>query len=219
MNLIEIFRIIESKIVEIRKTKKKPLRIAINGIEGTGKTVFAKNLNDFLNSKKYFTHHISIDGFHNTREIRHKQGADSAIGYYEDAYNETVFVDQVLISSQNNSPSVLEIYHDLESDMIIGTAPILIDTNSIIITDGAYLLKSIYLPHWDYKIYLKTDFEIAIQRGILRDEKSLGGLEKAKQKFINRYHLASKIYIENCDPMSKADLVIDNTDFDNLIIL
>jgi uridine kinase len=213
----EIFQQIEFNINEIQNQKITPIRIAINGVEGTGKTVFAEKLNAFLNSKKNISYHISIDGFHNLREIRHKQGSDSAVGYYEDAYNEDVFVNQVLISSQNNPPTILEKYHDLETDLILDNSPIIIQSNSIIISDGAYLFKPIYLPHWDLKLYLKTDFEIAMQRGVQRDKELLGGIENAYIKYLHRYHLASKIYIDNYDPISKADMVIDNTDFNNLI--
>jgi len=51
-----------------------------------------------------------------------------------------------------------------------------------------------------------------------RDVKSLGGTESANDKFIQRYHAASQIYIDECQPETIANIVIDNTDFTNLII-
>jgi uridine kinase len=87
------------------------------------------------------------------------------------------------------------------------------------ITDGSYLLKSIYELYWDYKIYLKTNFEIASMRGAKRDTLEMGDLESTKQKFIDRYHAASKLYIKTVMPESLADIIIDYSEFEYLQIL
>ena len=55
-------------------------------------------------------------------------------------------------------------------------------------------------------------------RGIERDKNLLGNKENAKEKYFIRYHRASLFYNNECQPESKANLVIDNTEFDNLII-
>ena len=55
-------------------------------------------------------------------------------------------------------------------------------------------------------------------RGIERDKILLGTKEEAKEKYIKRYHKSSLFYNNECQPESNADLVIDNTDFDNLVI-
>jgi uridine kinase len=59
---------------------------------------------------------------------------------------------------------------------------------------------------------------MAMTRGIRRDAGQFG-LELAKAKFINRYHAASIIYIAGNQPESLADIIIDNTDFENLILV
>jgi uridine kinase len=96
--------------------------------------------------------------------------------------------------------------------------PEILSENAIILTDGSYLFKAIYAPYWDLKIYLKTDFETAAKRGINRDLEQLGGFEKTKEKYDNRYHLASKMYIDENEPEKKADIIINNSNFENLII-
>ena len=96
----EIFNFIKQKVLFIQSKKNKPLRIAINGIEGTGKTEFAKKLTNYLNAEKIKTIHVSIDGYHNPKKIRYRQGQYSAKGYYEDSYNELAFVENVLKSSR-----------------------------------------------------------------------------------------------------------------------
>ena len=54
--------------------------------------------------------------------------------------------------------------------------------------------------------------------GIERDKNLLGNEENAKGKYLKCYHKTSLFYNNECQPESKANLVIDNTEFDNLIV-
>lgn len=219
MNEKETFKLIKDNILSISERKSKPIRVAINGIEGTGKTVFAKKLTKYLKSENIIAMQISIDGFHFNKEIRYKQGRDSAKGYYEDAYNETAFIEKVLMASQAEIPNITKATHHLETDEYLNLMPIKIDNKTILITDGAYLFKPNYRKHWDLKIYLKTSFEIAMKRGIERDKNSLGGIDLTKEKYEKRYHKSSRIYLKENKPEKIADIIIDNSDFNNLKIV
>lgn len=215
----EIFELIKNRILEIQERKKKPILVAINGIEGTGKTVLAEKMTEYLNSENLNAIQVSIDGFHFNKEVRYKQGRDSAKGYYEDSYDEIAFVEKVLKSSQTEFPNYTIGTHNLESDEYLNLEPIKLKENSILITDGAYLFKPNYRNHWDLKIYLKTSFEIAMKRGIERDKNSLGGIELTKEKYEKRYHKSSRIYLNENEPEKIADIIIDNSDFKNLKII
>jgi len=214
----EIFEFLKQKVIKIQQKKDKPVLIAINGIEGTGKTMFANNFARFL-KKDMEAIQVSIDGFHFNKEKRYKQGRDSALGYYEDSYDELSFVEKVLKASQSKCSNYTIATHNLVTDEYLDLTPTFILNSTIIITDGAYLFKPNYCNYWDLKIYLKTNFQTAMQRGIERDKQSLGGFEATKQKFIFRYHKASKIYIEKNKPEQLANIIIDNTDFNNLKII
>ncbi|MGL1887421.1 MAG: hypothetical protein OCD76_12980 [Reichenbachiella sp.] len=219
MNEKEVFAVIEERIAQIKQVKDKPIRIAVNGIEGTGKTIFAQNLTEYLNSISISAIQISIDGFHFNKEVRYKKGRDSAKGYYEDSYDEITFVEKVLKSSQSNCPTYTKATHDLETDEYLTLPPTELNNGVVMITDGAYLLKPNYRNHWDIIIYLKTSFEIALNRGVERDKSKLGGVDKTKEKFEKRYHEASKMYLNENNPENLADIVIDNSDFESLVIL
>jgi len=219
MNERETLELIKQSILSIRERKSKPIRVAINGIEGTGKTVFAGKLTKYLNSENINAKQISIDGFHFNKEVRYKQGRDSAKGYYEDSYDEIAFVEKVLVSSQSEIPNITKATHDLETDEYLNLKPTEIDNETVLITDGAYLFKSNYRNHWDLKIYLKTSFEIAMKRGIERDKDAFGGVDLTKEKFEKRYHKSSRIYLTENEPENIADIIIDNSDFNNLQII
>jgi len=219
MNEKETLELIKNSVLSIGERKSKPIRVAINGIEGTGKTVYANKLAKYLNSENINAIQVSIDGFHYNKEVRYKQGRDSAKGYYEDSYDEIAFVEKVLESSQSEIPNITKATHNLETDKYLNLRPTEIDNKTVLITDGAYLYKPNYRNHWDLKIYLKTSFEIAMRRGIERDKSSLGGIELTKEKYEKRYHKSSRIYLTENEPEKIADIIIDNSDFNNLKLI
>jgi uridine kinase len=129
------------------------------------------------------------------------------------------FTEKVLKASQHECPSYLPASHDLTSDQYVQLQSISIPHCTILITDGAYLFKPIYKEHWDLKIYLRTDFDTAQDRGIKRDAELLGGYQSAIEKFKNRYHAASRIYNDEIAPESLADIIIDNTDYNIPVVI
>lgn len=196
-----------------------PFRVAINGIQGTGKTVFASKLTHYLQAQSCHAIHISIDGYHHPRAMRYRQGRDSAQGYYDDCYNETAFVDKVLRASQATPASYVPAIFDLATDTALQMAALPLEPEAILIVDGAFLLKPLYRPHWDLVVYLHTDVATARQRGIARDKALLGGEKAAEQKYLKRYHLASELYIRDNAPQNHADYIFDNSDFDDLVVI
>ena len=76
----ELFNLIKNRLKIILNKNNKPIRVAINGIEGTGKTVFSIKLSQYLNQKNINSINISIDGFHNNKEYRYRQGRYSYKG-------------------------------------------------------------------------------------------------------------------------------------------
>ena len=69
-----------------------PVRVGIDGIDTAGKTTFADNLAEALEN----TIRASGDDFHNPREIRYRQGRESATGYYQDVFNYTAILEYLL---------------------------------------------------------------------------------------------------------------------------
>lgn len=63
-----------------------PLRVAVDGVTAAGKTTLAGELATLSRERGRPAIHLSLDGFHRPRVERHRQGRDSAVGYYQDAY-------------------------------------------------------------------------------------------------------------------------------------
>ena len=64
-----------------------PVRVAIDGVDGVGKTVLADELAETLSCCGRQVIRASVDGFHNPRSIRHRLGQNSPEGYFRDSFN------------------------------------------------------------------------------------------------------------------------------------
>lgn len=64
-----------------------PVRVAIDGPDGAGTTVFADELADFVRKTGRPVIRASIDGFHSPRAERSRRGELSPIGYFEDSFD------------------------------------------------------------------------------------------------------------------------------------
>lgn len=190
-----------------------PIRVGVSGITASGKTTFANELAEEIKKRGLPVTRASIDDFHNPRVIRYTQGKESARGYYEDAHDYTAFKERLLKPLGPNGNLQYEtISHNLITDIPVYNTPIFAQPNLVLIVDGTFLLKKNIEYLFDYKIFVDTDFEIARKRGAKRETEAFGSYEEAEKMFLNRYHAACKMYIDEHNPKECADVVFQNTD-------
>ncbi|MGH0486955.1 AAA family ATPase [Bacillus mycoides] len=193
-----------------------PIRVGVNGITASGKTTFANELAEEMKNRGVQVTRASIDDFHNPRVIRYAQGKESARGYYEDAHNYTAFKERLLKPLGPNGNLQYEtISHNLITDIPVHNKP----PNMVLIVDGTFLLKKEIEYLFDYKIFVDTDFEIARKRGANRETKAFGSYEEAEKMFINRYHAACKMYIDEHNPKECANVIFQNSNFDDPVVV
>ena len=188
-----------------------PLRVGVSGITASGKTTFANELQKEIHLQGRKVVRASIDNFHNPRTIRYSQGKESAKGYYEDAHDYKVFAERLLIPlGPNGDMRYVMKSHDLEMDMYIESDFMRASKDMVFIVDGTFLFKKELQHLFDYKIFVETDFEIARERGSNREAKAFGNKEKAEEMFLQRYHAACYMYMEEDAPKQCADVVFMN---------
>jgi uridine kinase len=68
--------------------------------------------------------------------------------------------------------------------------------------------------HFDLKILLLVSEKTVLSRAVNRDS-FLGSKEEILKKYALRYTPGEKLYFEDAKPLEKADIVIDNNDFEN----
>ncbi|MFJ8238233.1 uridine kinase [Bacillus tropicus] len=190
-----------------------PTRVGVSGITASGKTTFANELAEEIKKRGLPVTRASIDDFHNPRLIRYAQGKESAKGYYEDAHDYTAFKERLLKPLGPNGNLQYEtISHNLITDTPVYNTPIFAQPNMVLIVDGTFLFKKDVAHLFDYKIFVDTDFELARKRGAKRETEAFGSYKEAEKMFLNRYHAACKMYIEEHNPKDCADVVFRNSD-------
>lgn len=79
--------------------------------------------------------------------------------------------------------------------------------------DGTFLQRPELRAGFDFMIFLDVDEGEALRRGTDRDADLYGGPEAAAELYRDRYGPAFARYERECQPIERADLVIDNSVF------
>jgi uridine kinase len=155
--------------------------------------------------------HVSMDSFHHPRARRHRQGRESASGYYEDAYDFAALARCLLeplgpSGDRGYRTSVIDLDTDTATTEQPGTAP----DNAVLVVNGTFLQRPEIHDLWDERIWVDTPLEIARRRGVDRDADLLGGPRAAERLLVKRYHAAARIYIDAVTPADRATVVFGN---------
>lgn len=191
-----------------------PLRIGIDGASASGKTTFANRLVEPLRKLGRHVIRASIDGFHNPPEIRYRQGQYSPTGYVEDSFDKTAVIDSILRPlGPGGNRSYRESLFDFVSNQKTQAKPQQAPADSILIFEGVMLFCDQLVHHFDYRIFVESNFETIINRALKRDSDRLGGESATLEKYNSRYIPGQKEYFQRHSPQKQANLVIDNNDY------
>lgn len=192
------------------------VRVAIDGVDGAGKTVFGDELSYILQPFGRQVIRASVDSFHNPRSIRYKRGASSPEGFFRDSYNYEALVTYLL---HPLSPSGSRRFHssafDHRTDTAVVAAEEYAEPNAILIFDGIFLHRPELQAFWDFSIFLDVDFTISIPRGAQRGEGSSDPLAPSNQRYVQ----GQKSYLSECNPKVHASVVVNNEDLEKPYIV
>jgi uridine kinase len=153
----------------------------------------------------------SVDGFHNPRSIRYRQGRSSPQGFYFDSYDyaglKRFLLDPL---SEGGSEQYRSAIFDSSLDQPVQTEEKSSLRDAILLFDGIFLHRPELFDYWNFSVFLDVDFSISIPRGAQRGEGF--GSPDPTAKSNSRYIEGQKLYFNECHPKSLATLVIDNND-------
>jgi uridine kinase len=86
--------------------------------------------------------------------------------------------------------------------------------DAVLVLDGGFLLRPELAGAWDLSVFLALDRAIALERAVARDALWLGGEGPARLRYGSRYFPGETLYLEEADPASRADVVVENTEPD-----
>jgi uridine kinase len=207
---------VSRQILKVRVSH--PLRVGVNGVDGSGKTVLAQHLARALQDQtERQVICASTDSFHNPRSVRYAQGRESPGGFYRDSFNFPALISNLLepLGPQGDRRYKVACF-DLVADHEVTSAPRVAQLDAILIVEGIFLFVPGVASRLDYKIFLDVPFDVTFRRMLTRDhDEQHMSVEEGKRLFAQRYMPGQLLYLNEVHPSSLADLVIDNTDFEN----
>jgi uridine kinase len=181
----------------------------IDGVDGAGKTTFADELAVVLRSAHRAIIRAGTDGFHNPRAVRYRRGRGSPEGYFEDSYDYAGLEAALLHPlSPGGSGRYRTAIFDHRTDAAAVTPVLQASPDAILVFDGIFLHRPELREHWDFSVYLKTDFAVSVARCAERDGASPNPADATNHRYVE----GQRLYLRSCSPWARASLVIDNND-------
>ena len=81
---------------------------------------------------------------------------------------------------------------------------------TVLVVDGIFVHRDELADLWQLSIYLDVPFDVSVARMAARDDIS----PDPGDALVRRYVDGQRLYLERCHPRGRADIVIDNTDWD-----
>jgi uridine kinase len=182
------------------------VRVAIDGVDGAGKTTFADELAAALAPSGRPVIRAGVDGFHHPRVVRYRLGRDSPEGFFRDSYDYAALKATLLDplgpgGSGRFRRAVFAVDLDRAADAPEERAA----TGSVLLFDGIFLHRPELRDYWDFSIFLHVEWT--------RNHRSrAAGFPAPDDSHQRRYADGQAFYFRECRPWERAHLVIDNDD-------
>jgi uridine kinase len=184
------------------------IRIAIDGVDGVGKTTFADLLGNAVARMGRPVIRSSVDGFHNPRELRYRRGKTSPEGFYLDSYDYPALRTHLLDPlGPGGSGRYRSAIFDHVTDSPLPVQEHIAPAGSVLILDGLFLHRQELRRHWDLSIFLDAPFEVTIPRCAARGPG--WGSPDPTAPSNRRYVEGQQIYLRENQPRNLASVVID----------
>ena len=184
-------------------------RVAVDGVDGAGKTTLADELADVLKPSRRPVIRVSADDFLNPRAVRYRLGRTSPEGFFLDTYDYEA-LDRCVLEplAPGGSRRLRRRAFDLHADEPAEAAEEAVPGDAIMVLDGLFLHRDELFGVWDYSIFLQVEFAVSVARCAARGPSWASTDVDAPSN--RRYVLGQKIYLSRCAPQRRATCVIDN---------
>lgn len=184
----------------------RPALVAVDGVDGAGKTSFADALADLLQSSGIRVVRVSLDGFHRPRALRYRRGRASALGYFLDSFDLDAFRAEVLEPARRGDLVRTAAFDHVSDIPVAGER--LSAAGAVVLVDGVFLQRDELAGAWHLAVFLKAPFEATFARLAARD----GSHPDPEHLANRRYREGQEMYLRSCRPEARADVVLDVTD-------
>jgi len=202
-----------TRVAELVPTTKGQdcVRVGVDGVDGSGKTVFAGELAEALQVIGRHVVRISVDDFHNGSAVRYRPGRSSPEGFWLDSFNyERLSADVLEPMGPGGSRRYRSAAHDLASDLVLNPAHNVAPAGSVLVVEGLFLHREELAGAWDFSVLLDVPFEVTAKRMAIRD----GTIPDPRHASMRRYVEAQQRYFRECSPDQRASDGTDNSVLD-----
>ncbi|MEU4235828.1 uridylate kinase [Actinoplanes sp. NPDC026619] len=193
-----------------------PIRVGIDGHSAAGKTTLADDLAGVLRARtERPVIRVMIDQFKRHVDLRTRYPTGSPESYYFEMFDVDAIRDELLIplgpgGNRRYRMEIMDFSGRTPMDSAVQEAP----DDAILVADGGFLQKPALSPHWDLCVYLHIDVAEVLRRGTIRDQAWMDSAEAAAERYRTYYIPGEQLYLAEIKPAERADIVIDNRNFE-----
>ncbi|WP_375384882.1 uridine kinase [uncultured Microbacterium sp.] len=192
--------------------------LAVDGIDGAGKTVFANGLAEAFAEEGAAVYRASIDDFHRPRAERYARGRNSPEGFYADSYDYSTFrrvlIDPFRDGAQTGATTGFQLTaFDLGRDTPTQSQWVTAPADAILIVDGVFLHRPELKGIWHWSLWLEVPFGVAYARMAPRD----GSSPDPDARSNARYRQGQELYLREAKPREAASAIVENSDLEHPI--
>jgi uridine kinase len=188
-----------------------PVRVALDGPDGAGKTTLADELAVRIAAERRAVIRASADDFGRPRADRYRRGHDSADGYRLDSFDHAalrrLLLDPLGAGGDRRYRTAA---FDLEADLPIDAVPAVAAPDAVLLVDGVFLLQADLRDVWDCRVFVSVRPATALARALARDVPRLGDAAAVEARYRARYLPAQADYLASDRPSDAADFVLEN---------
>ena len=187
--------------------------VAVDGLDGAGKTVFADGLAEVFAETGDAVFRAGIDGFHRPRSERYLRGRNSPEGFYRDSFDYATFrrvlIDPFRDGAQTAGTTGFQLAaFDVVRDAPVESQWVTAPLDAVLVVDGIFLHRPELRDLWDWSIWLDVPFDMTFARMALRD-----GSDPDPDAPANaRYRQGQELYLSEARPREAASIIVDNAD-------
>lgn len=196
------------------------LRIAVDGLTASGKSTFGDELGAVVSGAGRQVLRASLDDFKRPWSEAHLYDRTSGEGYFRNAFDyercQRLLLEPAGI---DGSGDVALCSIDPLTQVDHSATKLTMTADAVLLVDGVFAFRPELDRYWDLRVWLDIDADLSVARGAQRDAMIEGSERAAEQLHRARYLPSERIYIAECDPIGRADVVIDNSVFERPILI
>lgn len=185
------------------------MRVGVDGVDGAGKTTFADELARTLAATGRDVVRVGVDGFHHPRRRRHARGRADPDGFFEDSFDyDRLRADVLDPLGPGGDGLVRRAAFDHRRDRPVEAVDEQVPLGAVLVLDGLFLHRDELRGLLDWSVFLHVPFALSVARMAARDGSSPDPAGESNRRYVQ----GQERYLRECDPTSRASVVIDNSD-------